>query len=99
MELITQVVPLCRSVCVPSTASILVPGYTAFTRYVIFYISHLLTHVVDMRYDYNSWNLKELKDELKKEINTVRACKEQNYDTVPSCVLAPSSDHVGSQFL
>ena len=45
------------------------PCYAAF----IYYIQQLLTHVVYVPYIHNSWSLKEIKDELKKEINSV--CK------------------------
>ena len=45
------------------------PGYAAFIRYT----QHLLPHVVDMPYISNSWSLRELKDELKKETNGARA--------------------------
>jgi len=36
-------------------------GYATF----IHYMQHLLMHIVDMPYSYNSWTLKDLKDELK----------------------------------
>ena len=69
-ELINQVVPLHNMGLMPSTASVLLPRDTAF----IHYIQHLLTHTVDMPYINNSWSLKKIKDELKKEINSTCTC-------------------------
>ena len=60
--------------CVQSTATI------------IHYIQQLLTPIVYMPYSYNSWRLKELKDELKKEINSMCTHKERDYATGQNCV-------------
>ena len=43
-----------QSGCVVLTARVLLPCYAAFIHYMI-YIQHVLTHVVDMLYSYNSW--------------------------------------------
>ena len=62
-ELIIQVALLRNSGLVPSTTSIPLSGYVA----CIHYIQHMLTHIVDIPYSYNSWRLKDLKDELKQK--------------------------------
>ena len=59
---------------------------------------HLLTPIVYMPYSYNNWTLKELKDELEKEINSMRTHKECDYVTGQSCISAPSGDCASSPF-
>ena len=76
---------------VPSTASVPLPRYAAF----IHYIQHLLKHIVDMPYISNSWNLKEIKDELKKR-NKQRArmkkarLRPELHLSAPSYTVGPS---------
>ena len=60
-EQIIQVAPIRNLGLVPSTSSVPLSGYATF----IHYIQNVLTHVVDMPYSYNSWWLKDLKDEPK----------------------------------
>ena len=64
------------------------------------YPTFVNTHCIYMPYFfYNNCRLKELKDELEKEIKSMHSHKERNYATEHSCVSAPSSDPAGSQLL
>ena len=59
-----------------STASVQLPGYTAFNRY----IQHVLAYAVDQPYSCNNWSLNELIDELNnKQPARARKCHGPKY--------------------
>ena len=88
-ELINQVALLRNSGLVPSTASVPLPCHAT----IIQYIQYLLTHVVDMLYIDNSWNLKEFNNEQIKRKNSTRLRKS------PNCISVHPSNHVGRLML